>query len=79
MHVARPDGHTVAAAVSCRFATRRYSPGLSIVRQLLAHGTGINRTMTREIGLSVCAAIRAFARGRYARAISLLRDPPRLR
>ncbi|MGH7267597.1 MAG: tetratricopeptide repeat protein [Candidatus Rokuibacteriota bacterium] len=33
------------------------------------HGTGINRMMTRDVGLPVCLAVQAFGRDRYADAI----------
>jgi hypothetical protein len=48
------------------------------VRRLLdvlnrrAAGTGSNAAMTREVGLPVCAAIRAFAHGFHDLAIDLL-------
>lgn len=38
----------------------------------IAHQTGINRTMTLEVGRPVCAALRAFGDERYARVIDLL-------
>jgi tetratricopeptide (TPR) repeat protein len=33
------------------------------------HGTGLNRTMTRDVGRPVCLALQAFGRDRYAEAI----------
>jgi hypothetical protein len=33
------------------------------------HGSGVNRGMTREVGLPVCLAIRAFGHHRYAETI----------
>jgi len=34
------------------------------------NGLGVNRTMTREVGLPLCRAIHAFGRARYAEAIT---------
>ncbi len=36
------------------------------------HGVGINKMMTRDVGLPVCRGIQAFGHGRYADAISHL-------
>jgi hypothetical protein len=36
------------------------------------NGAGINVMMTREVGLPVCHAIRAFGRGLYSQTIDLL-------
>jgi hypothetical protein len=36
------------------------------------NGVGVNRMMTRDVGLPVCLAVRAFGRARYAEAISHL-------
>jgi tetratricopeptide (TPR) repeat protein len=38
----------------------------------LEHATGINSIMTRDVGLPICSAIRAFGHGRYADAIAAL-------
>jgi tetratricopeptide (TPR) repeat protein len=38
----------------------------------LDHGTGVNVMMTRDVGLPVCKAIRAFGRQRYAETIRLI-------
>jgi hypothetical protein len=36
------------------------------------NGLGVNRIMTREVGLPLCRAIHAFGRARYAEAITQL-------
>jgi hypothetical protein len=42
---------------------------LDDLRWGIEHAAGINRMMTRDVGLPVCLGIQAFGRGRYTEAI----------
>jgi tetratricopeptide (TPR) repeat protein len=42
---------------------------LADLERTVQHGTGINRMMTRDVGLPVCLAVQEFGRGHYAEAI----------
>jgi hypothetical protein len=59
---------------------RRETESAQLVSDLewtVKHGTGVNRMMTREVGLPVCLAVQAFGHARYAEAIQhleLVRD-----
>jgi tetratricopeptide (TPR) repeat protein len=39
------------------------------LRWTVEHGTGLNRMMTRDVGLPVCLGVQAFGQGRYADSI----------
>jgi hypothetical protein len=64
------DMHAMMAFIG---AGRDQATGrLMAVLNRRASGTGSNAAMTREVGLPVCAAMRAFADGHYDLAIDLL-------
>lgn len=55
--------------------TRRETEAAQLVADVswaFDHATGINRAMTRDVGLPLCTAIHAFGQGRYTDAIESL-------
>ena len=45
---------------------------ISGMEATVKNGAGINVMMTREVGLPLCRAMRAFGQGRYGDAVSLI-------
>lgn len=75
-HYAFNDAHAMMAFVAAGrdAAARTLLAGL---RSTADHGSGTNAAMTREVGLPVCVALAAFARGDWDAVVELLR-PVRL-
>jgi tetratricopeptide (TPR) repeat protein len=67
------DMHAMMAFVLSgrEYEAERLMEGLEWTAQ---NGNGTNHKMTREVGLPVCQAIRAFGRGRYSEAINLIQQ-----